>query len=422
MFQLIASRMNPTRLVSLLLAAALLLSGAAMIRTEQGETDLSLSAYESDTQARAMQMDIYYGVLEHRESIDVSKYSYSLTEFGKILKDLRNHHPDLYMIKSAYSYSYKTVDGTRYVTKYWPKYSMTAEEQAAAQLVWYETIQNIIAGVNPSWNNTQKSMYLHDYLAANYEYDLTYTNYDAYSLLTTGKGVCQAYALAYIALLEAVGITCNYTSSNAMNHAWNKVQLGGNYYNVDVTWDDPTADRLGYVSHEDFLVSDSMLGDDHSFTWEEGYGQCFDTGFDNWFWRDVNTAIIPMDGDFFYIKNGTIYKWDVESNSIKKCVSLSSKWYVKGKSGSYWRYKNSDGSWNTNFSVMQPTGNKILYNTAYSIKTFDPKTNKLAVICEYNGKGCIYGFRYNGSSITLQVSQDCGQTYDFVTVTNFKSF
>lgn len=130
MFQLIASRMNPTRLVSLLLAAALLLSGAAMIRTEQGETDLSLSAYESDTQARAMQMDIYYGVLEHRESIDVSKYSYSLTEFGKILKDLRNHHPDLYMIKSAYSYSYKTVDGTRYVTKYWPKYSMTADRKS----------------------------------------------------------------------------------------------------------------------------------------------------------------------------------------------------------------------------------------------------------------------------------------------------
>lgn len=422
MLQAVPFRKHSPRLIALFVIAALLLSAAAMIRTEEVTVKLPLSAYDADPQALAMQSDLYYGILERRQSIDVTKYNYTLTEFSNILRDLRYAHPDLYMVKSAYSYSYKTVDGTRYVTKYWPKYTMTAEEQAEAQLIWSECIQNIIAKVDPNWNNTQKAMYLHDYLVANYEYDLTYTNYDAYSLLTTGKGVCMAYTLAYTALLNAVGISADYTTSVEMNHAWNQVLLGGSYYNVDATWDDPTPNCLGKVSHDDFLVSDALLSDDHSFTWEEGYGQCTDTGFDDWFWRDVNTAIIPMDGDFFFIKKGTIYKWDLESNTLIKCKTLTSKWYVKGKSGSYWRYKNSDGSWNTNFSVMQAAGDVILYNTPYSIKTFDPATNKLSVIYDYKGKGCIYGFRYDGNSITLQVSSDCNQTSEFVTVTDFKAF
>ena len=420
MFQTITTRLRSPRLIALLLTAALLLSGAAMVRTEQGQTDLYLARYDGNAKAQAMQEELYYGILEHQESIDVSQYNYTVTEFGQILRDLTYTHPDLYMIKTAYSYSYKTVNGTQYVTKYKPKYTMTVEEQSKAQLIWYETISNITAKVDPNWTATQKAMYLHDYLAANYEYDLSHTNYDAYSLLTTGKGVCMAYTLAYTALLNAVGITTDYTTSAEMNHAWNRVLLYGNYYNVDVTWDDPTNDRLSYVRHDHFLVSDSSLSDDHSYTWAEGYGSCTSTSYDDWFWQDVDTAIIPMNGNFYFIKQGIIYEWDVAANTLNKCATLTSKWYVKGKSGSYWRYKLSDGSWNTNWSVMQAAGDKILYNTAYSIKTFDPVTNKLAVVYEYTGTGCIYGFYYDGSTLTLQVSTDCMETYDFVTITNFK--
>lgn len=41
-------------------------------------------------------------------------------------------------------------------------------------------------------------------------------------------------------------------TSSSMNHAWNLIQIDGNYYHVDVTWDDPLQDRLGYVWHNSY--------------------------------------------------------------------------------------------------------------------------------------------------------------------------
>ena len=57
--------------------------------------------------------------------------------------------------------------------------------------------------------------------------------------------MCAGYAKAYQLILNRMGIECGYITGNAVNdmvsgpHAWNYVRLDGNYYQVDVTWDDP---------------------------------------------------------------------------------------------------------------------------------------------------------------------------------------
>lgn len=421
------TRIKTQKRTVLLLLAALLIAGAlfcfhspvSVLGSHEARVHRYLSPYDSDANALAIQEALYYGVLEHKEYIDISATPVTVAECSKIWNDLRKESPDLYMVTSAYRYNYKTINDIRYVTKFWPKYTMTAEEMAEAQLVWVNEIQEILSTRDPDWNAMQTIMYFHDYLALKCQYDNSYTYYDAYNMLTKNTGVCMAYTLLYQSLLEALGFSCDYVSSQEMNHIWNRVRLGSSMFNVDVTWDDPNPDRLGRVDHYHLLTSDSVMDNNHQYTWEEGYGLCTDDMYDDAFWRDVHTAIIPVGDEFYFIYKGSIYCWTAE-NTLEKRVSLSSKWYTDSYKNRWWRYKNEDGSYCVNYSVMWPAGDKIMYNAAYSIKTFDPDTNKLETLYSYKGKGCIFGFTYNGDSITLQVGSQPNGPFEYVTVTDFK--
>ena len=53
------------------------------------------------------------------------------------------------------------------------------------------------------------------------------------------QAVCAGYARAVQYLLERLGIPCIYVEGNTIGssegHAWNIVQIGGQYYYVDAT-------------------------------------------------------------------------------------------------------------------------------------------------------------------------------------------
>lgn len=111
---------------------------------------------------------------------------------------------------------------------------------------------------------------LHDWLIYNANYDYSYTYYDASGVLLYGTGVCDSYARAYLMLCTAAGLECMYVSGTAGtdedtttwgNHGWNLVKLGGSWYHVDCTWDDPNDG--GYERHTYFCVDDETMAKDH---------------------------------------------------------------------------------------------------------------------------------------------------------------
>ena len=60
--------------------------------------------------------------------------------------------------------------------------------------------------------------------------------------------------------MEIAGIPCEYVSGYATGgHAWNLVEIDGEWYHVDTTWDDPIPNREGYVRYDYFLKSDSYM-------------------------------------------------------------------------------------------------------------------------------------------------------------------
>lgn len=137
-----------------------------------------------------------------------------------------------------------------------------------------ETILKEIVSADMTEYETELA--IHDYLLQNIAYD--YENYkkntvpdDSYTMygaLINGIAVCQGYAYSAKLLLEMAGIEAHIVTgtANGIAHAWNKVRIGGEYYNLDVTWDDPVPDVKGRVTYGYFNVTDEELSKDHKWS------------------------------------------------------------------------------------------------------------------------------------------------------------
>lgn len=96
-------------------------------------------------------------------------------------------------------------------------------------------------------------------IKATHDYLIEYNNYHIgsdgpYRALYKGQTNCNGYALAFMAIMRECGIPCTYETGD--NHAWNTVLLDGEWYNIDVTWDDTGVwDKEGGVLYDYFLKS-----------------------------------------------------------------------------------------------------------------------------------------------------------------------
>lgn len=87
----------------------------------------------------------------------------------------------------------------------------------------------------------------------------------AYGALADGVAVCEGYACAAKLLLDALGVPCDIQVGECTGgggHAWNLVQLEGQWYQMDVTWNDGSLSRSDYL-----LVTDDFMR--QSRTWDE---------------------------------------------------------------------------------------------------------------------------------------------------------
>lgn len=125
-------------------------------------------------------------------------------------------------------------------------------------------VERVVAAcITEDMTEFEKALALHDWLINNADYSSYRTFFGAEGVLVYGEGVCQSYASAYGMLLDKVGISHYPVVSAEMDHAWNLVQLDGEWYHVDVTWDDPVG---GEERHLYFGLTDELMGADH--TWD----------------------------------------------------------------------------------------------------------------------------------------------------------
>lgn len=138
-------------------------------------------------------------------------------------------------------------------------------------------------GVTMQSSDYDKVRAIYSYLTDNFTYDYTYYGikqgtefsttlweyilpYDhpreVNLLLQSGGGVCAEFSRTFQAMCICFGVKCYDVSGAAGGgaHGWNIVQVDGNWYQCDPTWDiGHSADGFRY-----FLLSDQEMGQDHT--------------------------------------------------------------------------------------------------------------------------------------------------------------
>ncbi len=163
-------------------------------------------------------------------------------------------------------------------------------------------VDGILAGM-PDGSDYEKELYLHDTLIKNVIYDMDYAEeQNAYSALVNGRAVCAGYAYAFQYLLMRAGIESYYVvgKSHGEGHAWNLAKIGGQWYYVDLTWDDPQMKdenqnliESPYSPHYAYFnITTEMLTQDHDLSGQPENVPLPECNSINAFYHNVNHSIV----------------------------------------------------------------------------------------------------------------------------------
>ena len=161
-----------------------------------------------------------------------------------VFRALMLDQPMLFQISSTQYRILQTPDGR--VTTFIPEYLMDREEYQRR----VDAIAEVIEGIPLPYEGSEFEIQLalHDFLVQHCTYsdDIADHNVSSvYGALVQGYASCEGYSRAMLLLLELNGIGAYIVTGYASNadfegpHAWNKVRIGGNWYYLDATWNDP---------------------------------------------------------------------------------------------------------------------------------------------------------------------------------------
>ena len=279
----------------------------------------------------------------------------------------------------------------------------------AAKRLYSATVREIADMADPSWNDLEKTLFVHDYMALHYQYDETLRKENAYQFFRDGSGTCQAYTLATEAVLTELGVPCSQVRSESLNHTWNLVKIGGAWYHMDATWDDPTPDSPGWADHTYFLLSTSALksakGERAHFAsddWEYGENVLCDSArYDAAFWRPSISrfAYDAAAQAWRYVREDGVYSWDGESSDGERLLSFADLFAERYPRYRFDAYASRAGIYCIN--------GYLLFNTAFQVLTFRPSNGATNVLKDYVSDGAnVRDFAFDGERLRWVVWTD----------------
>lgn len=344
---------------------------------------------------------ILTGLKARAESIDVSDYKLTTDEFRTAYQGLLNSRPEMFYVSGGYSYYYD--DGI--ITEVIPNYKYSEAETAVKLELFNRKLGEIVSYANKASTTVGKLLLASDYICVNYEYDEPARDiHSPEEMFETGRGVCQAYTLVYIAVCNELGVTSTTATSDAMNHIWNVVKLDGSWYHVDVTWNDPIMDMPYRAKHDNFLRSDAGIEEAGHYSWVSSV-TATSTKYDNYFWQDIDHAV-PVLGDLAYFTpnnnafpDGRICTGNITTGEVKQVLSYNANFY-----GSC--YPNINPVWATSSTVYYG-----LQDTVYAL----PRTGGTPVkVFSLNDKQeYLFYFYLSGNTMYL-TSKNMGTNADSV--------
>ena len=204
------------------------------------------------------------GLLNLQDSFAVPMLSNK--ELSDIYFMIRMDCPEIfYSVSFSYKY-YPDSTAVEMVPQYlFPKDKIKEHRQAMESRV------KKLARQAANLDEKGKELFIHDFIVENVQYDKLKKEYshEIIGALGNGVAVCEGIAKAVKILCDELNIWCIIALSEAnpdkgikYRHAWNVIQINGQYYHLDVTFDN-TLSREDVVRYDYVNLSDKQIFRDH---------------------------------------------------------------------------------------------------------------------------------------------------------------
>lgn len=172
-------------------------------------------------------------------------------------------HPEIFWISNQFSYGSMGNQTTLQL------YSYLSGTQCTEYINEFtDEINKIITSVPSGLKPYHVEKYIHntlldrcDYAEGVHSSEDGWSAFTAYGAIVDGSAVCEGYSYAMNLLLSKVGISSFYLNGYAEDtlHMWNVVNIDGNWYHLDSTWNDSQGSYYNY-----FNLNDTQIEKDHT--------------------------------------------------------------------------------------------------------------------------------------------------------------
>lgn len=265
-------------------------------------------------------------------------------EVDLIYRAVLNDHPELFWIhnrEKVYTTSYSGKD----YCKFSPGYTYTDEEITEIQQSMETAFQNVYARLSSESDTYEKVRVCYDYLIDHVEYVSSDDDQNIAGAFWKNQAVCAGYARGLQYLLERLDVTCIYvegdTRGSEDGHAWDLVEIDGQYYIVDPTnGDQPQfleGDAVQLAEHKTILY-------DYLCPFPEEYAQMYTASTDFAFPQCTST-----DKNFYVMNQACFDSYDYNTIYNFCCMRIDNgAAVIRFKFSSQEAYESACAEWINN--------------------------------------------------------------------------
>ena len=244
--------------------------------------DCSLYAFSHlNTHEKAVYLVFYDAILHFKQREDNFPLHTTYQEISKIASYVYCDHPELFWFEGRFSTNYQT--DTQYANYTDFTYLMSADQARACQKEIDAHTASFLKGVNKRMSDYDIALSVFRNIISLVDYDTLkletshklphymHNLRNIYGVFVEKKAVCAGYAKAFQYLVNRLGIECTFVTGMGKTslHSWNLIRLNGDYYYIDVTWDDhsdtkPSPYNSDEITYDYFCVDSKTLLQDHT--------------------------------------------------------------------------------------------------------------------------------------------------------------
>ena len=221
---------------------------------------------------KAVKKRLKKAVIKRKEKLNfsfkISSHKINTKRLSNILNACLNNFDDYYYETiRQWSYNYNGNDEKTKI-RITLKHSL---ERRQDKYVFKEVKAITEEIINPKKSIHHQLKAIHDYIAKEITYDDNKEKRTAYDALKYGETVCAGYAqLTYLMLKEVgiesiimIGEVTKESEESDSSHAWNMINLNGQWYHLDTTWN--AGDGKGVCRYKYYNLSDDEISSTHSW-------------------------------------------------------------------------------------------------------------------------------------------------------------